>query len=122
VSTFFKQIHLLIHINLLLIYIIYGDRTIIGFVGLVVNLLNKLTDGATVSARKSYFLSACEYVKLSFSLQVLKKMLIINFLALSNSATVIAAADGILMIFFCFYLKNGAKTFEILTLNDPKKG
>jgi hypothetical protein len=36
------------------------DKTIIGFVGLVVNLLNKLTDGATVSARKSYFLSACD--------------------------------------------------------------
>jgi hypothetical protein len=53
---------------------------------------------------------------------VLKEMLIINILALSNSATVIAAADGILMILFCFYLKNGAKTFEILTLNDPKKG
>jgi hypothetical protein len=33
-------------------------------------------------------------------------MLIINFLGLSNSATVIAAAHGILMIFFCFYLKN----------------
>jgi hypothetical protein len=36
----------------LLIYIIYGDRTIIGFVGFVANLLNKPTDGATVSVRK----------------------------------------------------------------------
>jgi hypothetical protein len=35
-----------------LIYIIYGDRTIIGFVGFVANLLNRLTDGATVSVRK----------------------------------------------------------------------
>jgi hypothetical protein len=34
----------------LLIYIIYG---IIGFVGLVANLLNRTTDGATVSVRKS---------------------------------------------------------------------
>jgi hypothetical protein len=36
----------------LLIYIIYGDRTIIGFVGFVANLLNSTTDGATVSVRK----------------------------------------------------------------------
>jgi hypothetical protein len=36
----------------LLIYIIYGDRTIIGFVGFVANLLNSPTDGATVSVRK----------------------------------------------------------------------
>jgi hypothetical protein len=36
-----------------LIYIFYGDRTIIGFVGFVANLLNKPTDGATVSVRKS---------------------------------------------------------------------
>jgi hypothetical protein len=39
----------------LLIYIIYGDRTIIGFVGFVANLLNRLTDGPTVSVRKSAF-------------------------------------------------------------------
>jgi hypothetical protein len=71
VSTFFKYINLLIHINdffiiifyqlanktrnllfstHLLIYIIYGDRAIIGFVA---NLLNRPTDGATVSVRKS---------------------------------------------------------------------
>jgi hypothetical protein len=35
-----------------LLYIIYGDRTIIGFVDFVANLLNKPTDGATVSVRK----------------------------------------------------------------------
>jgi hypothetical protein len=35
------------------IYIIYGDRTIIGVVGFVANLLNRRTDGATVSVRKS---------------------------------------------------------------------
>jgi hypothetical protein len=34
------------------IYIVYGDRTIIGFVGFVDNLLNRPTDGATVSVRK----------------------------------------------------------------------
>jgi hypothetical protein len=32
--------------------LIYGDRTIIGFVGLVVNLLNRPIDGATVGNRK----------------------------------------------------------------------
>jgi hypothetical protein len=37
----------------LLICTIYGDRTIIGFVGFVVNLLNRPTDGATVNVRKS---------------------------------------------------------------------
>jgi hypothetical protein len=37
----------------LLIYIIYCDRTIIGFVGFVTNLLNTPTEGATVSVRKS---------------------------------------------------------------------
>jgi hypothetical protein len=37
----------------LLIYIIYDDRTIIRFVGLVANLLNRPTDGARVSVRKS---------------------------------------------------------------------
>jgi hypothetical protein len=36
----------------LLIYIIYGDRTIIGFVSFVGNLLHRPTDGATVSVRK----------------------------------------------------------------------
>jgi hypothetical protein len=35
----------------LLIYTNYGERTIGGFIGLV-NLLNRLTDGATVSVRK----------------------------------------------------------------------
>jgi hypothetical protein len=37
----------------LLIYIIYCDRTIIGFVGFDTNLLNRPTEGATVSVRKS---------------------------------------------------------------------
>jgi hypothetical protein len=36
----------------LLIYIIYGGRRIIGFVGFVANLLNRATDGATVSVQK----------------------------------------------------------------------
>jgi hypothetical protein len=40
----------LFQIDKLLIYIIYGDRTIIGFVGFVVN---RPTDGATVCVRKS---------------------------------------------------------------------
>jgi hypothetical protein len=35
-----------------LIYIIYGDGTIIGFVGFVANLVNRPIDGATVSVRK----------------------------------------------------------------------
>jgi hypothetical protein len=35
------------------IYIIYRDSTIIGFVGYVANLLNRPTDGATASIRKS---------------------------------------------------------------------
>jgi hypothetical protein len=48
--------------------------TIIGFVGFVGNLVNTPTDGATVSVqKKSYFSSACEYVKLPFSLRVPKK-------------------------------------------------
>jgi hypothetical protein len=51
----------------LLIYIIYGDRTIIGFVG----LLDRPTDSATVSVKKSA--SDCEYVKLPFSFRVPKK-------------------------------------------------
>jgi hypothetical protein len=55
-------LNLLTHINnflysifyqQLLIYLIYGDRIIIGFVGFVVNLPNRLTDGSTVSVRKS---------------------------------------------------------------------
>jgi hypothetical protein len=44
----------------LLIYIIYGDRTTIGF---VVNLINRPTGSAY---EKNYFLSAFENVKLSF--------------------------------------------------------
>jgi hypothetical protein len=36
----------------LLIDIIYGDRTIIGFVGFAANLPNRPTDGATVTVRK----------------------------------------------------------------------
>jgi hypothetical protein len=39
----------------LCIYIIYGDRTIIGFVGFVANLLNRPIDGTTVSVRKKVF-------------------------------------------------------------------
>jgi hypothetical protein len=35
----------------LLIYTIYGDRIITGFVGFVVNLPNRPTDSATVSVR-----------------------------------------------------------------------
>jgi hypothetical protein len=42
----------LLFIIQLVIYIIYGDSTIIGFVGFVANLLNRPTDGATVSVRK----------------------------------------------------------------------
>jgi hypothetical protein len=58
----------------LLIYIIYGSRTILGFVGFVANLLNRATDGVRKSAsKKSYFSSVCEYVKLLFSLMVPKK-------------------------------------------------
>jgi hypothetical protein len=37
----------------LLIYIIYSERTIIGFVGFVANLLNRPTDGAKISVQKS---------------------------------------------------------------------
>jgi hypothetical protein len=55
----------------LLIYIICGDRTIIGFLD---NLLNRPTYGATVSVRKIVpFSSACEYVKLPFLLRMPKK-------------------------------------------------
>jgi hypothetical protein len=46
-----KNRNLLFAIHLL-IYIIYGDRAIIGFVGFLANLLNKPIDGATVSVRK----------------------------------------------------------------------
>jgi hypothetical protein len=38
--------------NYVLIYIIYGGRTIVGFVGFVANLLNRPTDGASVKIRK----------------------------------------------------------------------
>jgi hypothetical protein len=46
------------------------------------------TDGATVSVRKvrskkSYFSSACEYIKLSFSLWV-RKMIFIDYSTRSN--------------------------------------
>jgi predicted RNA methylase len=55
-SVFFYQFatktrNLLFAIQLLF-YIIYDDKTIIGFVGLVVNLLNRPTDGAAGSVRK----------------------------------------------------------------------
>jgi hypothetical protein len=45
-------LHMYFQYNYILIYIIYGDRTIFGFVGFVANLLNRPTDGATVSIRK----------------------------------------------------------------------
>jgi hypothetical protein len=38
--------------NYILLYIIYGDKTIIGFVAFVVNLPNRPINGATVSVRK----------------------------------------------------------------------
>jgi hypothetical protein len=57
-----------------LIYIIYGDRTIIGFVGFIANLLNRLTDGATVSVRKRDTFRPLVSVKLPFLLRVPKKM------------------------------------------------
>jgi hypothetical protein len=41
----------------------------------VANLLNRPTDGATVSVRKDYFPSGCEYVKLPFSLRVPKNLI-----------------------------------------------
>jgi hypothetical protein len=44
-----REIYYIRICNYILIYIIYGDRTIIGF---VVNLPNSPTDGATVSVRK----------------------------------------------------------------------
>jgi hypothetical protein len=58
--------------------------TIIGFVDFVVaNLLNRATDDATVHRpKKSNFSSACEYVKLPFSLfikGVRNKMLSVCF-------------------------------------------
>jgi hypothetical protein len=61
----------------LFIYISSGDRTIIGFVGLVVNLLNRPIDGAPVqrpekSSEKNYFSSAFENEQLPFSLRVPK--------------------------------------------------
>jgi hypothetical protein len=90
--TFFKQktfiLYLDLHINnffivflyhktktllfaiQLLMYIIYGDRTIIGFVGLVVNLLTDQQMAPHQRRKKSYFSFPCEYtyVKLPFSL------------------------------------------------------
>jgi hypothetical protein len=50
------------------------NYTIIGFVGFVVNLLNRPTDGATVQRpKKNYFSSSFENVKLPFSLRAPKK-------------------------------------------------
>jgi hypothetical protein len=46
-------LHICSTITYVNIYIIYGERAIIGFVGLVVNLLNRPTHRATVSVRKS---------------------------------------------------------------------
>jgi hypothetical protein len=93
-----KQINVLIHINnffnticyqlanktrnlllakQLLIYIIYDDKTTIGFVGFVANLLNRSTDCATVSVRKrvTFRPFVSRYLKLPFSLRVPKKTL-----------------------------------------------
>jgi hypothetical protein len=47
-----------------------------GFVGLVVNLLQSNRWRHGQRPKKSYFSSACEYVKLLFSLRVLKKRFI----------------------------------------------
>jgi hypothetical protein len=63
--------------NYLHIYIIYGDRAIIGFVSFAANLLTDQqmaprSASETVRPKKSYFSSACEYVKLPFSLRVPK--------------------------------------------------
>jgi hypothetical protein len=59
---------------------------LLGFIGFVVNLLNRPTEGATVHVlkstyekvrpKKSYFLSASENVKLPFSLRVPKKVIV----------------------------------------------
>jgi hypothetical protein len=60
-----------------LIYIIYGNRTIIGFVGFVANLLNRPNRWRHGQRpKKSYFSSASEYVKLPFSLKVGKKLIV----------------------------------------------
>jgi hypothetical protein len=64
-------------------YIIYGDRTIIGFVGFVANLLNRKqraprSASQKVRPKKSYFSPACE-----FSLRALKKVLFFLVLILS---------------------------------------
>jgi hypothetical protein len=56
-------------INYLHIYIIYGDRAIIGFVDFVAN---RPTERHTQRLKKSYFSSACEYVKLPSSLKMPK--------------------------------------------------
>jgi hypothetical protein len=56
-------------INYLHIYIIYGDRAIIGFVDFVAN---RPTERHTQRPKKSYFSSACEYVKLPSSLKMPK--------------------------------------------------
>jgi hypothetical protein len=53
-------------------FTINDDKAIIGFVGFIPNLLNRRTDGITISVRKSYFSFAYEYVKLPFSLRVPK--------------------------------------------------
>jgi hypothetical protein len=55
-----------------------------GFIGFVANVLNRRTDGGTVSVRKSasekeLFSSACEYVKLQFSLRVPKNRIFYCF-------------------------------------------
>jgi hypothetical protein len=48
----------------LLIYIIYGDRTIVGFVGFADNLLNTPTDGAAVTVEKSVSENELFFVRL----------------------------------------------------------
>jgi hypothetical protein len=72
-----KTRNLLFAIQLSTIYIIYGDRTIIGFVGFVANLL---TDGATVSVRKGASGKELLFVvKLPFLLRMPKNCFIYLF-------------------------------------------
>jgi hypothetical protein len=57
-----------------------------GFIGFVANVLNRPTDGGTVSVRKSasekeLFSSACEYVKLPFSLKKIVFFIVLTILS-----------------------------------------
>jgi hypothetical protein len=55
-----------------------------GFVSFVANLLNGPTDGEWSASEKEFFSSACEYVKLPFSLRVLTKSFV-SCLVIQNS-------------------------------------